>query len=129
MTGIKNYEWKFFWLEIRQGLRCKYTGRNVVYDNDFDLHHKLRNHDGNRINYPLLIHSIINLELIWHPYHIDYHGNCGTMSDERARVIEKYLEKYPIIAQYVNGEIKKINQNEENEIIKLLGKDGILEKL
>lgn len=99
-----NYETKVELLFKIQKMRCPVCNKYVRFDN-IDLHHKMRNTTGNRKNYPNLINSILNLELVHDECHIYKHGLCGNMSDIEATKYERFLNKHKKINKYLNGNI------------------------
>ena len=86
---MKEYE------KIKEELYLKQYGTCLICKKmlvgKLDLHHKMRNTEGNRIRYPKLINSIHNLELLHHNCHINRHGEAGKLSDVDAEIIEKKL--------------------------------------
>lgn len=97
-----NYTEKALYLYHYQHARCPVCHCYFV-EGKADLHHKMRNTAGNRKRYPLLIDSIMNLQLIPTECHINKHGSCGKMTDIEAEKIERYLSQNPVIAEYVNN--------------------------
>jgi len=56
-----------------------------------DRHHKLRNNESNRKNYPLLIDNDLNIQIIHNHCHTGHHGSCGKMSYQEAERLETML--------------------------------------
>lgn len=114
---IKNYNTKLDWLIKNQKYICSicndYLNRRDINHFMIDLHHRLRNTQGNRKKYPLFMDSILNLEAVHHGCHINHHGKCGKMSLLQAELAEKYLRENEAIARFANNPWN----NEINDLI------------
>lgn len=89
---MKDYKNKFEYLYFKQKGICPVC-KKIIQWNNADLHHKLRNHKGNRKKYKYFLDSIYNLEIICHDCHINHHGSCGKITEKEAREIEERLQK------------------------------------
>lgn len=111
---MDNYEIKWEYLTNKYGHRCPIWEEKKHINPAWhmpkfvtDLHHPLHNTKTNRKLYPLLIDSVINLIPVengehlnngsWKPAHLP-----KVLDGEWARKWERFLEKHPKIAKWVN---------------------------
>jgi hypothetical protein len=89
------------YLKKHQHWQCPMSGLTLHLT---DLHHAgIHNSKVNRKKYPLFIHSLMNLKLINHKYHME-NGSWGKISYLEADKRERFLERHPLIAKFVNME-------------------------
>lgn len=104
---IPNYWRKLGYLSDHQKGMCAICkSKNIQYDIRqlivYDLHHAgIHNTKVNRKKYPLFIHSLMNLKMVRHSLHMQY--PCfGKISYLEADKRERFLERHPLIARFVN---------------------------
>ena len=105
---IPHYEKKFTYL-IEKQIRdtgfehCPIMWEvNSVYIKPDSLHHtKVHNTKSNKKRYPLLLNSLLNLTPVFNAIHIT-RGSWGKISEYNADKIERFLERHPLAARFVN---------------------------
>ena len=102
---VPNREAKVIYLQWKQGFRCPIAAAFGQYaGTGNELHHAgVHNTKTNRLLYPKFIHSVWNLMLVSHKYHM-MHGSFGRISDIEAAKREAFLEAHPCIAKKLNME-------------------------
>jgi len=80
---------------------CPACNKEMVV-NDMTFQHCASNHLWRRKKFPLFIDSILNLKLICLDCNVYKHRSFGKISDYRAERYEKFLERHPRIADWVN---------------------------
>ncbi|MGV8130925.1 MAG: hypothetical protein ACP5N7_02370 [Candidatus Pacearchaeota archaeon] len=101
MVPIPNRGKKLYYLLRRQkGLCACGCGRELV--GMVDLHHMLSDSKGNRKQFPLFIHSILNLQAFTHSCHINGY-NLKHKTPYQAELYQKYLAKHKKVCDWVNG--------------------------
>ena len=99
---MKSYQDKFIYLADRQSWVCPIALEKNKLAEVTDLHHyRCHNTRPNRKKYPLLIDSLLNLVAVNNAYHLS-NGSWGRASDLECERIEKFLERHPKIAKWVN---------------------------
>jgi len=111
------YEEKLKYLYDRQLGRCAIS---KVWLNDcakVDLdHYRIRNKTHNRVKYPLLIDSILNLRAVSNDHHSGFTSKGKGWGDYRAWKLEGFLRRHPKIAQWVNNPGHALFSCKEREI-------------
>lgn len=104
MIAIPNRDRKLHYLVNRQrGLCCCGCGQRLGGE-PIDLHHMCKDSKGNRKNYPLFLHSLLNLQAVRHSCHMScMRGKLGHISDYNAARYEAFLQRHPAMADFVNG--------------------------
>ena len=109
---MKHYRAKLLYLLNHQGRReklmafneCPACKKGMLYD-DISMQHCAANHDWRRKKYPLFIDSILNLKLIHLICNTYKHRSFGRISDYNAERYEKFLQRHPGIAAWVNNPV------------------------
>lgn len=106
MKKVPNASWKHNRLQdIRTAPYCDKKKCIPLAYSRLTFHHRLKDDKGNRQNFPLFIHSILNLDSL----PLSCHPNCDRITlthytPEQAREFEKFLENNLDIAYFLNGE-------------------------
>ena len=105
---MKNYETKRDYLMGVQGWWCPICKYDINTQEKIDLHHTLHNTKPNRKKFPLLIHSIFNLQLVHHSCNTGNWGKSKANSFNNmpvlmAEQLEYYLEQRPYMAEWANN--------------------------
>ncbi len=109
---MKNAKTKTIYLLNHQGRsedlvafnECPACNKGMLYD-DISIQHCTANHDWRRKKYPLFIDSILNLKLIHRSCNTTSHRSFGRISDYNAERYEEFLQRHPLICQWVNNPI------------------------
>jgi len=101
---MKNYDSKFKYLWEHQKTLCAMTGKWLSHSSKVDMQHCCHQTKWRRKKFPLFIDSILNLRLVDHSYHLT-HGSELKIYDLQAEKYEKFLERHPMISQWVNNPV------------------------
>ena len=102
---VPNRSLKVKHLLVMQGYECPIAKNFGEWATPEEIHHAgVHNTEVNRRLYPLLIHSLWNLLLVNHQFHMK-HGSFGRMSEKEAASREAFLERHPCIAKKLNMEV------------------------
>ena len=109
---MKNYEAKWEYLTNKHSYRCpiqkEKQGKDLFIEMFVqDLHHLCHNTKWRREKYPLFLDSILNLRPVSHNYHLRF-GSWGKITDYQAEKYEKFLERHPKIAEWVNNPVGEL---------------------
>ena len=101
---IKWYENKWKYLVRKHGATCPIQQernpegkRHIVTD----MHHLCHNTKWRREAFPLFLNSLLNFRPVSHAYHLKF-GSWGKITDYQAQKYEKFLQRHPKIAEWVN---------------------------
>lgn len=102
----------FLFLAGRNNFKCPIAAEYGEHVAPTDLHHAgMPNTATNRKLYPLVIHSMLNLVPVSHDYHMA-HGRWGQRKGYAwAERYQRFLERHPLAAQFVNGESENYLRN------------------
>lgn len=103
MVSIPRRSDKVYFLIYHQnGLCACGCGRPLI--EPIDCHHAAKDSKGNRENFPLFIHSLLNLFLLRHGCHMGdiKAGKLPSFTPYQAAKYERFLERHPLIADFVN---------------------------
>ena len=100
---MENYDEKVDYLEDYQKGKCAIAGKQLTFASA-DLHHLCHNTKWRRNKFPLFLNSILNLRLVDHITHLN-NGSALKISDLQAEKYEKFLERHPMISQWVNNPV------------------------
>ena len=97
------YEEKLKYLYDRQLGRCAIS---KVWLNDcgkIDLdHYRIRDRENNRIKYPRMIDSLLNLRAVSNAHHVGSTPKGKGWGDYRAWQVESFLQRHPKICEWAN---------------------------
>ena len=100
--GIPNYEQKWIYLITKYGVGCPIAlERGNRAAGVEDLHHLCHPSEWRRKAYPLFLNSLLNLRPVNHGWHLRF-GSWGKIHDMKAQQYERFLERYPKVAKFVN---------------------------
>jgi len=103
MVSIPRRAEKLYYLDYHQNGLCA-CGCGRFLCGAIDLHHALFDTKGNRKNYPLFIHSLLNLFAVLHDCHMGRTsaGKLPFITNYQADKKERILEKKKWISDFVN---------------------------
>ncbi len=103
---VPNWDWKWEYLVKHYGPWCPISISIGLHNFVDCLHHAgVHNVDANRRAFPLLVHSVLNIRPANNAFHVS-NGSWGKISLLEAEKWERFLERHPRIAAWVNGNIK-----------------------
>jgi hypothetical protein len=108
---IPNYTEKWEYLVNKHGVFCPIQrhylpkSQTALKARVTDLHHMCHNTKWRRKNYPLFIHSLLNLLPVNNAWHLK-HGAFKKIDDLQAAKYEKFLSNHPKISEFVNNPIR-----------------------
>ena len=99
---MKAYPEKFMYLAERIGWSCCIASHYGEADIVTDLHHyRIHNLKWVRKKYPLFVDSLLNLMPVNNAWHLQ-HGSFGKIPEIDVAKYERFLERHPKIAKWVN---------------------------
>ncbi len=120
---MEAYDEKVAYLYRHQDGRCGISGLPLTNDQTWSLdHYHVHNKQHNRIKYPLLTDSLLNLRLVINAYNIGAvlpkmgTGIRKTWGDYKLWRAETFLKTHPKIAKWLNNpdhalfEVRKLEQ-------------------
>ena len=101
--GIPHYENKWNYLVKKHTNLCPIAwDRGNMRAQVEDLHHLCHPSEWRRRSFPLFLNSLLNLRPVNHSWHLKF-GSWGKIHDLKAQQYERFLERHPAIAEWVNS--------------------------
>jgi hypothetical protein len=100
---VDNYTEKSSYLYNKQSGLCIGCNKPLLNGEKIDFQHRAHNSDWRREKFPLFIDSLLNLALMHNSCNTTKHRSAGKISDFNAEKYERFLERHPIISDFVNN--------------------------